>query len=175
MDSLGDNRYYCYLIKRDKKENNIYKLEGKYSELGIDTSMVFSSSNWYGALYYDIRHFKSHRENLYLVLGYDFTALGESRKIIDIVGFNDDGIFFGNGSLDMNGTTLIRHILRYSSDGVVSLRFYSDKSVVFDHLTSLYTDKNSTESYGSALSFDAFIFEKGIWKFYSNVDIRNKK
>ncbi len=175
MDSGGDNRYFCYFIRRKGKENSIYKLEGKYSEAGIDTSRVFSDSDWYGALYYDVRHFRRNREDLYILLGYDYSMLGESRKIIEIAGFNDNEIFFGNGSLDMNGTTLLRHILKYSSDGVVSLRFHSDKSVIFDHLTSFSTDQNSTESYGAALSFDAFILKKGIWKFYSNVDIRNQK
>ena len=110
-----------------------------------------------------------------MVLGYDYTALGESRKIIDIVGFNDNGIYFGDGVLDMNGAILKRHILKYSSDGVVSLRFHSNKSVVFDHLTAFSNEESSGPSYGSALSFDAFILEKGIWKFYSNVDIRNQK
>ena len=175
MDSGGDNSYYCYFIKKNRKENSVFKLEGRYSVAGIDSSKVFGADDWYGALYYDVRHFRSNRRDLYMVLGYDYTALGESRKIIDIVGFNDNGIYFGDGVLDMDGATLKRHILKYSSDGVVSLRFHSNKSVVFDHLTAFSNEESSGPSYGSALSFDAFILEKGIWKFYSNVDIRNQK
>ncbi len=175
MDSGGDNRYYCYFIKKDKKKNIVFKLEGRYNVTGIDSSKVFGANDWYGALYYDLRHFRNNREDLYMVLGYDYTHLGESRKIIDIVGFNDNGIYFGDGALDMNGKALKRYILEYSSEGVVSLRFHSDKSVVFDHLAAFSNGQNSDPSYGSALSFDAFILEKGVWKFYSNVDIRNQK
>jgi len=176
MDSQGGNSYYCYFIRNNGKTNSVYKLEGKHKDDSILNNILYNTDNWYGALYYAIQPFKIKGEEMYMVLGYDYKALGISRKIIDILTFPENGEpQLGKGVLEREEKTLYRDLLEYSSDGVVSLRFNSKKAVIFDHLASFSdTQEGSPEYQGSALTFDAYILEKGVWKFYSNVDIRNE-
>ena len=177
MDSDGNNSYFSFIIRRIKKENKVYFLRGNYSEESIDINHSYYAENWYGALYYDLTSFRSAREVYYLALGYDYTVLGINRKIVEIIGFSDDDVlFFGMPYLEREGETLYRDVLEYSSEGIVSLRLNSEKTVIFDHLTSISESQNDNpENYGAALSFDAYVLEKGIWKYYSNVDIRNER
>ena len=53
----GGNRYFCYIIKRDRKKGagKVYTLTGFYNEGHIRTDTSYSTTNWYGALYYDLR------------------------------------------------------------------------------------------------------------------------
>ncbi len=69
-----------------------------------------------------------------------------------------------------------REVLEYSSEAVVSLKFVSDKSIVFDHLVPVSPQlKDNREYYGPDFSYDSYNLEKGLWIFKSNVDIRNRK
>lgn len=176
METQGKNSYYCYFIKKEGKTNSIYKLTGIHKEESISNDSQYTTNNWYGALYYDIQPFKIKGEVMYMILGYDYHVLGISRKIIDILTFTDNGeLQLGKDVLEKDDKKIFREVIEYSSEGIVSLRFNSKKQVIFDHLTSFSdTEKNSPEYQGSDLSFDAFIFGKGVWKFYTNIDVRNQ-
>jgi hypothetical protein len=59
---------------------------------------------------------------------------------------------------------------------VISLKFLSDKSIIFDHLVPISPAlKGNKEFYGPDFSFDTYNLEKGVWKFNTDVDARNKK
>ncbi|MBP5709195.1 MAG: hypothetical protein J6W61_05470 [Bacteroidales bacterium] len=177
FDSKGVNHYFCYLIHRNGKKKHTSYLEGIYKEESIEIEKEFNSSDWYGALYYDIQNFKFEGKELYLILGYDYSPLGLSRKIIETVSFTNNEPSFGHyNCLNKEGKNVKREVLEYSSDGMVTLRFLSRKTIVFDHLASYSTGHTmDADGYGAALSFDAYQLEKGSWRFISNVDVRNTK
>jgi hypothetical protein len=69
-----------------------------------------------------------------------------------------------------------RVVIEYFSEGVITLRMLSPRIVVFDHLASISGDqKNEAKLMGSDYFYDGYAFKKGLWKFTSNVDARNKK
>jgi hypothetical protein len=175
----GDNRYFCYIIRKGEKgqQNNIYPLIGAHKNEPVKTNTTYNSKNWYGALYYAIQPFKSGKKTFYLLLGLDFGNSYVSRKIIEILSFtSEDEILFGKDCIIKGKDTKFREVLEYSSEGVMTLRVHSGKSVVFDHLVS-YADgqKENPEYYGSEYTFDAYIYKKGLWIFSPNVDVRNRK
>jgi len=175
----GTSRYFCYLIRdggRDK-QNKVYKLTGIKRPETIRTDILYTGNDWYGALYYDIRPFKENKQTYYVLLGIDYYNLGMTRKIIDVLSFTAEGeIIFGKNCFVNGDLVKNREVLEYSSDGVVSLRFDSGKSVVFDHLVSFSPDnKNNREFFGAEYSYDAYILKRGMWRFVSNYDIKNKK
>ena len=63
---LGDQpgKYYCYLIKKafPGKGNSIYKLTGTYDPKPILTDTIYTQSDWYGALYYDIKPYFTDKQ-----------------------------------------------------------------------------------------------------------------
>lgn len=175
----GENRYYLHIIKKDKKSerNTVYSLEGKNREEAPVTDKSYSSYDWYGALYYSIQPFRIKREKLYILLGLDTDNVKFSRKIIEVLAFNEkDEVIFGRDCLLREGKKKYREVLEYSAEGMISLRISSRKLIVFDHIdTFTRGHENTTESYGAGLSIDGYTYKKGNWVFVTDIDIRNLK
>lgn len=176
LDS-SKSRYYCYFIHRSGKENFVSKIEGPYREEPVRDDTIYSEKDWYGALYYDLRDVKKDKQTYWVLLGIDYGNPSITRKIIDILSFTSDGkIILGKKLFVSGNITRYREVLEYSSDAVMSLKFHNDKSIIFDHLVPVSADlKGKKEYYAPDYSYDAYNLEKGMWRFKTNVDIRNKK
>ncbi|MBG0859502.1 MAG: hypothetical protein IQL11_08360 [Bacteroidales bacterium] len=175
----GSNKYYCYIIGNEQrgKQLRVYKMTGISSHDTIRTDILYTTENWYGALYYDIRPFRTGRQTCYLLLGLDYHDLSLTRKIIEILSFEPDGeIIFGRNCFAEGDRIKSREVIEYSSEGVVTLRFANDRAVVFDHLVPISSDKrNDRQYFGAEFSYDAYLFRNGIWRFVRDFDIKNKK
>ncbi len=175
----GENRYYLHIIRKENKTDRktVYSLEGKNREAGPLTDKSYSSDDWYGALYYAIQPFRIKREKLYLLLGLDSDNINISRKIIEVLAFNEkDKVIFGRDCLVREGKKKYREVLEYSAEGMVSLQFSSRKLIVFDNIDAIAMGhENTAESYGAGLTIDGYKFKKGNWVFVSDLDIRNIK
>jgi hypothetical protein len=175
----GENRYYLYIIRENKKplKNSVYKLEGSHRKEAARTDMTYSADDWYGALYYSVQPFRIRREKLYLLLGLDSDNINKSRKIIEVLGFSDnDEIVFGRDCLIRDGKKKYREVLEYSAEGLISLRLRTKKLIVFDHIDPFAMGhENDPEAFGAGSSFDGYTFRKGNWEFISDVDVRNVK
>jgi hypothetical protein len=175
----GDNKYFCYLIKRSGKTGSgrVFKISGTYSQAPIRTDTTYSQLNWYGALYYDIRPFELNDQINYVLLGIDFGNSFITRKIIDILSFNSkDEIVLGLSCFMAGKEIKPRIVFEFASTAVMSLRFNTDKSIVFDHLSPFDPEfKDNYQYYGPDFSFDSYDFDKGFWRLKTNIDIRNKE
>jgi hypothetical protein len=171
------SRYYCYLIHNSGKKNLVYRLKGTYSEEPVRSDTIYSDKNWYGALYYDLRLFKKDNQSYWVLLGIDYGNPAITRKIIDVLSFAPDGrIIFGKKLFASGETAKYREVLEYSSGAVISLKFLTDKSIVFDHLVPVSpVYKGNKEYYGPDFSYDTYNLEKGIWRLKANIDVKNKK
>lgn len=176
LDSAG-SKYFCYFIHRSANKNSVRKLEKTYSKEPVRSDTVYSEKNWYGALYYDMRSVGKGNKIHWVLLGIDYGNPSVTRKIIDVVSFNPDGtILFGKKIFVSGEITKFREVLEYSSDAVISLKFASQKSIVFDHLVPVSPAfKGNREYYGPDYSYDAYNLQKGVWKLDTNVDVRNRK
>jgi hypothetical protein len=173
------SRYFSYFIRKasDGSANAVYPLTGIYDDKDISADTVYFQSGWYGALYYDIRPFRTETGKCWVVLGINYSNKLMTRKIIDVVSFTQDNkLIFGKKWFDSGGRVSYRHILEYSSSAVISLRFRSDNSIVFDHLVPLPPSANDDRLYsGPDYSYDAFVFKDGLWNLAINVDARNSQ
>ena len=172
------SHYYCYIIKREEgRKNKIYRLYALYSDLPLSKVAVYSASNWYGALYYDLRRCRCDSGDCWVLLGVDFGNPMISRKILDVLSFSEDGsLVLGKKIFKTEDKLLCRDFFEYSSSAVMSLRFNSDSSAVFDHLVPFETtNQQDKKSYGPEYSYDAYSFKDNIWTFTPNVDARNNK
>jgi hypothetical protein len=171
------SRYYCYFINNSGKKSQVHRLEGKYRNTQVRNDTMYSEKDWYGALYYDLRLYKKDNHPYWVLLGIDFGNPSITRKIIDVLSFSPDGeIVFGKKLFASQEVTKYREVLEYSSEAVISLKFLTDKSIIFDHLVPVSPAfKGKKEYYGPDFSYDAYNLEKGVWKFKSDIDVRNKK
>lgn len=172
-------RYNCYFIKKGEAgtENKVYSLSAVYDETPIKTDTTYSDSNWYGALYYDMRPCLSDGKKLWIILGIDYGNPLISRKLIDVMELADDGtIVFGRKWFAAGEDLIFRAVMEYASNASMSLRFTSEKSIVFDHLVPITPSQiNDRQYYGPDYSSDSYNFEKGKWILKINVDARNRE
>jgi hypothetical protein len=177
--SSGSGRYYCYFIKKQEtgNGNRIYRLTSAYNENPVKTDTVYNELDWYGALYYNLKPFIFNDRKCWILLGIDYGNPLISRKIIEAVSFNPQGsLIFGEKMFDSGEKLKFRDVFEYASNGMMSLRFSSDSSIVFDHLVPFRPElKNDRQYYGPDYSFDAYILKNGFWKLTINVDVRNKE
>ncbi len=175
--SDSGSRYYCYFINRSGKEQKVRKLTGVYREEPVRSDIVYNENDWYGALYYDIKAVKKDRKTYWILLGIDYGNPLVTRKLIDVLNFTPEGsVQFGDRIFESGKVLKYREVLEYSSEAVISLKFLNDKTIVFDHLVPMSPQlKGQKQFYGPDFSYDSYTLEKGIWKFESNIDIRNKK
>lgn len=176
----GINRYFVYIVRKARKkgaDNQVYALKATSRSQNPDTLKIYDESNWYGALYYGIQPFRHGKKNCYLLLGIDFGRDLMTRKIIDILTFDDNNrLSFGSDCLIRGEKPKLRHVIEYSSEGLVSLRMVSKKLVVFDHISPYSAGhEGMADSMGAGLSFDGYRFRRGNWVFVRNVDARNNK
>jgi hypothetical protein len=172
-------RYFCYFIRKspERKENTVYRLTRSYTEKPIMADTIYTESDWYGALYYDIKPFFKDNKQCWVLLGINYSNPLVTRKIIEVLSFTpENNIIFGRKWFNSDGNIKCRHVFEYSSSGIMSLRFGSDTSIVFDHLVPLSPSINDGRLYyGSDYSFDSYIFQNGLWNLNVNVDVRNKQ
>lgn len=171
-------RYFCYFIRKQEsgKENKIYRLSVSYNENQVKTDTTYNESNWYGALYYDLKPYIIDKRRCWVLLGIDYGNLYISRKIIEVLSFSpEDAIVFGMKWFSYGNAVKYRDVFEYASNAMMSLRFRSDNSIVFDHLVPFSAShKDDHQYYGPDYSFDAYNFENGIWNLTINVDARNQ-
>jgi hypothetical protein len=170
-------KYFCYFIRKQGagNPNKIYRLSVSYNEKPVETDTIYTESNWYGALYYDLRPFNIDNKQCWILLGIDYSNTDISSKIIEVLSFKpDDSIVFGRKWFESGGKKKYRAVFEYASNAMMSLRFRSDSSIVFDHLVPFSSShKDQHQYYGPDYSFDAYNFENGLWKLVLNVDVRN--
>jgi hypothetical protein len=173
------SHYLCYFIRKQGhgKENRIYRLDAAYREDPVKTDTTYTEKDWYGALYYDIRPYKYNNEKCWILLGIDYGNPFISRKIIDVLSFTtSDSILLGKKWFESSYKIRFRDVFEYASNGMMSLRFKSDSSIVFDHLVPFSpSQKNDRQYYGPDYSNDAYNFANGLWRLIINVDARNKE
>ena len=173
-------KYFCYLIKKNEQDasNSIYKLTADYSLANISRDTVYTAENWYGALYYELRPTIVTGVKCWIALGINYSNPLITKKMIDIVAFKPDGVIeFGSPVFSLSENELIkREVFQYSADAAMTLRFFDDNTIVFDHLVPFAPELvGKPEYYGPDFSYDAFIFKNGTWNFKLDIDVRNEE
>jgi len=175
----GQSRYFLYFIKKqdEGKQNRVWKLTSPYRDAPLKTDTIYTERDWYGALYYDLRQYIINDNRFWVLLGIDYGNPLISRKIVDVLSFTkSDSLIFGKRMFNNGVTRKYRDVQEYASNGMMSLRFTNDTSIVFDHLVPFAPNlKDDRQYYGPDYSYDAWYFDKKGWQLVMNVDVRNKE
>lgn len=171
-------RYFCYFIRKGEsgKPNKINRLSTVYNKNPVKTDTTYSEKDWYGALYYDLRPLIVDGKRLWVLLGIDYGNPDITRKIIEVLNFTaEDSIVFGRKWFVSQEGIKHRAVFEYASNAMMSLKFRSDISIVFDHLVPFSpAQKDDRQFYGPDYSYDAYNFSAGTWNMVINVDVRNQ-
>jgi hypothetical protein len=179
----GDNDFIGFLQVFNKKTKKymLYKLYNKTNELQSPEKQTIDNNRWIGCIYYNII-LKSYKgNNYYTLIGWDGNNSLSNKKIIDVITFNSSGKPIWGAPIfqsRFNPKVLTnRVIFEYAKNAVMKLN-YDEKlqKIIFDHLSPLESYlEGQYQFYGPDLSYDAYFFKNGIWKYLHDIDIRNDK
>ena len=119
----------------------LYPLFDDSDSLDNIETQTLGNETWCGAIYYNIRQFKSKGKQCYLLFGFDQNDLWSSKKLIDVLHFENKKPVFGAPVFEFADSTgkktLNRFIIEYHKDAGVSLNYSEDdKMIVYDHLVA---------------------------------------
>ncbi len=173
----GTYKYYGYIQTSNSKSNsfNLFHLNDQKEKINNPENVLLNANKWYGALYYNIIKQKSENEIYYSLLALQYYNVNLSRKIIEILSFDESGNpVFGAPIFQVENQTKYRIVFQYAAQVAMNLRYDKKlKMIIFDHLSpseQRYTGEY--EYYGPDLSFDGFEFVNNRWVFRSNLDLR---
>ena len=172
-------KYFCYILRKDKKRKKIYLSELVDNSLMLPSRPdgVLDAKNWYGALYYKIIPISKGSRTMYTLLGMDANNSMSNIKIIDVLYFTGNSPRLGNPIFKTNDGTLKRVFFEYSKKAYMSLKYEKEcNRIIYDHLSPETPSMTGFYSYYVPdFSYDAFIFYKNKWVLQEAVVGVNKK
>lgn len=143
-----------------------------------DLNMRTDNRNWYGARYYEVVPISIPGKHPYYVLmGWKGNNGKTSKKVIDILSFEQDVPVFGKAVFEGFKGSGSKNRMIYEYNKLNSMTLTMDKGsgmIVFDHLAPFSAEmEGNFEFYASDLSFDAYKIVNGKLKLVENVELKN--
>ncbi|MCB9194111.1 MAG: hypothetical protein H6597_06225 [Flavobacteriales bacterium] len=170
----GSHRFEGLLLVNDRKGPHLIELQDRTAEIAAPEGQELGPDRWYGAIYYAVVPEKRSGKTYYTLLGWKGYSRVENQKVIDVLRFRGDAPRFGAPLFAEGRVKKQRRVFAYSFQASMSLRYDPDaQRIVFDHLSPMRADMEGQPAfYGPDLSYDAYIWEKGMWTYQRDVDAK---
>ena len=197
----GKKRYFGFLKLLHMETPTVFPLVDSSDSIISPETALLNHQHWFGALYYTAISGKTVLgKKYYTMLGWAGTNATITRKVIEIISFDDHDIpQFGLAVFpNYEGGNMTRIIFRYSASASMSLKYeeqtiasgkkWNPKKrdfefetrkalmIVFDHLVPLDAHLEGQYQFYVATGdmVDAFQPVNGSWNFISGIESRNK-
>jgi hypothetical protein len=172
----GTYRYHCFVLYPGTK--GYTELVDAATLQRSDEMRTYTSSDWYGALYYHIQPVVEKKSTYYILLGWDGNNKTTNQKLIDAMVVAKDGsITFGKPVFASENGIRHRRVFEYAKEVQMTLTYLPEKEAfVFDDLQPRvgYAVGNYAY-YGPSEQHHAYRLVKGIWELEYNTDMRRPK
>lgn len=165
-----DKYKYFGIIQVAGKKPTVHVLEDQSETVALEDLPyeVLTKDNWYGALYYNIKEYKTKSGKRYLLFGADGYRFFSKRKIVDVLYFENGQPVFGDTAFfpteeDRPDLAYSRLVLSYSAATSIRLN-YDDylNLLIFDNLLSANNELGQ-ETYLPDGSYRGYELKKGRW------------
>jgi hypothetical protein len=184
--SLDQHRYSGFLQLFDKEGacDTVFKFT-----CNNDTDDLFATLNadeWPGAVYYELVEKESRKGKLYTLFGWMGAGPGKSKRIIEVLGFDQNGHpVFGNpvfvidpakiqSRVIFEYTDQIPFHLAYEVHPLPGKKKKKEGMIVFNRLRG--NDPQMGRIYNAGVpdysTFDGFVFTDDNWLLYQDLDLR---
>lgn len=173
LNSDGSYRFYG-AIQMNTDALQIFPLED-YSPLSKNPEdSITDNRKWYGAEYYKIVSVRAAKP-YYVLLGWKGNTIESTKKVIEVLSFNNDKPQFGLSIFDGNSKTRKRVVFEYARQASMLLRYVPEQNlIVFDHLSPPDIKlKDKPQTYGPDMSYDGYKLTNGRWQYVHNMDMKN--
>ena len=141
----------------------------EFTEADADT--IANHQWWIGAVYYRIIENQHLGKKYYTLLGYDENNIRSTKKLIDILWFDDKGVpmfglpsafSFAKDSVPKPGMT--RYLLEYKKDGRARVQYDEEMNmIIFDHLISETNEPGKVYTLIPDGDYEGFQWTNGQW------------
>lgn len=143
-----------------------------------DDNQLSTNKQWYGARYYEIIPVTaSGSKTCYVLLGWKGNTQKTSKKVIEVLSFDNNALQFGKPLFEGPKNTPIKNRIVFEYNKLNSMTLRLDKNeqmIVFDHLAPF--DPNMVgnfEYYASDSSFDGYRLVGNKLKLMENIELKN--
>lgn len=138
---------------------------------------ITSADWWIGALYYRVIRTEYAGKPFYTLLGYDENTVRSTRKVAEVLHFDQSGQprfggpFFRFPVGDTAHPPLMsRFWIEYKKDGNARMQYDDElKLIIFDHLISESEEPDKPHTYIPDGDYEGFRWEKGAWQYIEKV------
>lgn len=170
----GSYRFYGAIQMKTNGPLKLYGLEDYTPLIKAAEDTVSDNRTWFGAQYYTIIPVSSGRP-YYVMLGWKGNNDKSTKKVIEVLSFQNDKPVFGMPVFNGNGKQRKRVVFQYARQASMLLKYVpSQHLIVFDNLAP--PDKKSKdrpETYGPDLTYNGYKLKGGEWVYQDNLDMRN--
>jgi len=143
-----------------------------------DVNQLTTAKEWYGARYYEIIPLKiGGQKTCYALLGWKGNNQKTSKKVIEILSFNDTALSFGKPMFEAVKNTPLKNRIVFEYNKLNSMTLRLDKNeqlIVFDHLAPFDPEMlGNFEYYASDSSFDGYRLVGNKLKLVENIELKN--
>ena len=176
----GTHTYYGFIqvpVRKEKRCEVIHLIDQSHEIENPEHTELFSGT-WFGALYYDILVNRFARKKYYTLLGFDYNDMYSNKKVIDVLSFDNGVAMMGKPVFEpeKGGERQHRLIYEFAPDIVMALRYEKRyKMIILDHLSPIEpVFEGNYKFYAPDFSYDGYKWKRGVWKYYPEVDVRNR-
>jgi hypothetical protein len=138
---------------------------------------ITSADWWIGALYYRVIRTEYAGKPFYTLLGYDENTVRSTRKVAEVLHFDQSGQprfggpFFRFPVGDTAHPPLMsRFWIEYKKDGNARMQYDDElKLIIFDHLISESEEPDKPHTFIPDGDYEGFRWEKGAWQYIEKV------
>lgn len=173
----GSHRYEGLLLARQRKLTALYELRDQTASITNPELAELGPERWLGALYYQVVPVRKGGRTWYTLLGWKGHSATETRKVIDVLSFRSGKPRFGAPLFGRGKLKEQRKLFAYAFNVSMMLRHEAEQQrIVLDHLAPMRADLQGKGALmGPDLSFDAFVWDKGQWRYERDIDLRDPK
>jgi hypothetical protein len=161
------------------QQYTLYELHDQGSASATAELSAGTPDKWFGMLYYKIIPSETEKDTYIMLAWQGYTGI-ITRKIIDILSFNAEGVpTFGKAIFRRPPagykSTAKRIVFQYSAQLYMSLEYNEGKKMImYDHLAPPDPSLDGQyQFYGPSFQVDALTYTNKAWVCQENVDARN--
>jgi hypothetical protein len=169
---LLDSGKYMYFGAIQMNNSDSLELYGLYDSSEYNRDIIygqFDNRHWMGALIYQVHHYTHKRKDYYITFGWDGQDAKTTRKIIDVLLFDEEGKpNFGEEIFDFDGDLQSRIIFDFNDRAAMTMRYdKNEQAILFANLVPINPMMVGIyENYVPDGTYDFLKLEKGIWRRY---------
>lgn len=176
---ITENKYkYFGFIQLNRAKSMVYELKDFSKEIQKPEGQFLTTDKWFGAVYYNIKEFKTKEGIKYLLFGFNAHDTIEKIKVCDVLSLKSGAPRFGAPVFEFEQRGIKkkqnRLVLYHAIEASIRLNYDEGMNmIVHDHLTEI-SYKNPKVPFVMVPdgTYEAFELNKGIWQHIEKLENR---